>query len=283
MRSLILILPLCALGCPGDPTPKDAGSANYSASLGDEPDFSVPHGVIRVQTWIEYGELALEGGFADGPQPYHHTEAERSGSCRLLSYTPSSCEPACEGFDLCIEGECVPWPEYQDRGPLEWTWPDGQQTVEPNDWGGYYATGSASSEGEISIELEDLLLSAPSIERMEADGDWVQAVTSRGDGDAVLKWSNPIQDARVRLFMTDCQGSHGGMAEAEIQCEGPDTGELVIPGAYLTQLEAGDWTHGECGSHDLERYHAAAPEGDTTTRLETVSDGGFFYFPGRDD
>ncbi len=280
MRAPLLISFSVALvsGC-GDPVPKDAGSANYSASLGSDPDFSVPHGIIRVQTWFEYGETALEGGFAAGPRPYHHTETERSGSCRLLGYTPSSCEPACEGFDLCVEGECLPWYEYEDRGELHWSWPDGERAVQPNEWFGYYATGAASSEGEVSIALDGLELRAPTIEPLEPDGDWEQAVTSRGDGDAVLRWTNPIQDARVRLFMTDCQGTHGGMAEAEIQCEGPDTGELVIPGAYLTRLEQGDWSHGECGSHDLERYHAAAPEGDDTVRLETLVAGGFYYFP----
>lgn len=281
MRTLLSLASALALGvaCNDSPTPKDAGSGNYSASLGEGPDFTEPHGLIRVETWLQYGDIQLSGGFADGPQPYHHSEAERIGNCRLLTYTPSSCEPACEGHDLCVEGACLPWPEYQDKGPLTWTWPDGEKLVEPNDWNGYWETASASTEGDVSIAADGIDLTAPTIEAMEADGDWVNQITGRGDGDAVLKWKNPIQDARVRLFMTDCQGSHGGMAEAEIECEGPDTGELTIPGSFLTALEEGDWSHGECGSHDFERYHAATAEGDDTTRLETLSDGGLFYFP----
>jgi hypothetical protein len=278
---LVLVLALGTLGC--DPAePIDAGSANYSASLGADPDFSVPHGLIQVETWLQYGENQLSGGFADGPQPYHHTEAERSGSCRLLTFTPSTCEPACEGYDLCVEGECLPWPAYEDRGPLTWGWPDGEQTVQPNEWNGYWATGSTSSEGDVSIAVDGMELTAPTVVAMEADGDWMRQLDNRSAGeDIALRWTNPILDARVRLFMTDCQGTHGGMAEAEIQCEGPDTGELIIPGAYLDLLEAGDWSHGECGTHELERYHAAALEGDDTVRLESFSEAGLYWFPER--
>jgi hypothetical protein len=277
-RLPLLLLPL--LGCaPEEPTPVDGGSANYSASLGEGPDFSEPHGRIEVETWLEWGDTQLSGAFADGPAPRHHSEAQRIGSCRIMTYTPSSCEPSCEGYDVCVDGACEPWPTYLDRGTLRWTWPDGEQEVVPNEWYGYWASGSASSQGEVSIEVEGLLLEAPTIDTMEPDGDWADAVSSRGDGDATLRWSNPVLDARVRLHMTDCTGSHGGLAAAEVECEGPDTGSLVIPGAFLDSLDAGDWSHGECGSHELHRYHAATPEGDTTVRLETRGPSGFFYRP----
>ncbi|MBT3222533.1 MAG: hypothetical protein HN348_25955, partial [Proteobacteria bacterium] len=98
--------------------------------------------------------------------------------------------------------------------------------------------------------------------------------------DAVLRWKNPVENARIRLHMTDCLGTHGGLAEAEIECEGPDTGELVIPGKYLDMLDDGDWSHGECGTHTFARYHSAAPEGDDTMRFETIGNEGLFYRPG---
>ena len=105
---------------------------------------------------------------------------------------------------------------------------------------------------------------------------WDEVIRDRGDGDATLRWSNPVPGARIRLHMTDCVGSHGGIAAAEIECEGPDSGGLVLPGAYLDLFDAGDWTHGECGSHTFERYQPAVA-GDL--RLETVADGGLFYRP----
>jgi hypothetical protein len=275
-RSFFLA-PLLVVAC-SPVTPQPGGSANYSASLGEGPDFSEPHGLIVVETWLRYGENQLSGAFADGPGLHHHSESERSGSCRLMTYTASTCEPGCSGDELCIDGVCQAWPTRIDRGDLLWSWPDGEQTVSPDATLGYWATGSASSEGEVSIAVEGLDLSAPTIAAMEPDGDWERALSDR-DGDAVLRWKNPILDARVRLFMTDCTGTHGGLAAAEVECEGPDTGELIIPDAYLAALEAGDWSHGECGGHELERYHAATSEGDTSVRLETVSDGGLFWRP----
>ncbi len=268
-----------ALSACGPATPQPGGSANYSASLGEGPDFSEPHGLVVVQTWFDYDENQLSGAFADGPGLRHHSEAERSGNCRLMSYTASTCEPGCDGDELCIDGVCEAWPSRIDRGELLWTWPDGEQTVTPDATLGYWATGSTSTDGDVSIAIDGLELTVPTIDTMDPDGDWARAIDNRGGGDATLRWRNPILDARVRLFMTDCTGTHGGVAAAEIECEGPDTGELVIPGSYLDAIEAGDWSHGECGSHDLERYHAATPADDTTTRLESVGDGGLFWRP----
>jgi hypothetical protein len=278
---VLFLVPLLVLGCPsGEPQP--GGSGNYTGDLDDDPDFTDPLGLIQVQTWLDYGETQLSGGFADGPRLRFHEPAEVLGNCRLMTYTPSFCDPACDGDDFCIDGECVPWPTREDRGDLLWTWPDGEQTVVPDEWFGYFATGSASSEGDVSIEVEDLALSASTIGPPVADGDWVDAITSRGTSDATLRWLDPIEGARIRLHMTDCMGSHGGLADAEIECEGPDSGELAVPGTFLDALEAGDWSHGECGSHTFERYHASAPDDDPLTRLETIGAGGLFYFPGSD-
>jgi hypothetical protein len=231
-----------------------------------------------VETWLSYGENQLMGAFADGPGLHHHSEAERSGNCRLLTYSASSCEPACGDDELCIDGACEAWPVRIDRGDLLWSWPDGEQTLSPDATLGYWGTGSTSSDGDVSIAVDGLELTAPTIAAMEPDGDWESELTNRS-GDATLRWKDPILDARVRLHMTDCTGTHGGIAAAEVECEGPDTGELTIPSAYLDAMEQGDWSHGECGVHDFERYHAAAPEGDTSIRLETQSDGGLYWFP----
>jgi len=280
-RAALLALGLALAACNRGPAdPIQGGSANYSASLGDDPDFSEPNGRIVVETWLDYGETSLSGFFAAGPQPRSHVESQRIGNCRLMTFTASPCDPYCED-SVCVDGECVDYPDREDRGALDWTWPDGQQTVQPDALLGYYATGSASDTGEVTIEVDGMTLEAPSTERPEQDGDWNNVLSGRNAGeDATLRWKNPYEHARVRVRMTDCIGSHGGLAPAEIECEGPDTGELVLPGAFVDALDAGDWSHGECGSHDFERYHAAAPVGDDTIRFETVSDAGFFYRPG---
>jgi hypothetical protein len=257
-----------ALAACGPAEPVDGGSASWSASLGEEPDFSDPNGRIEVQTWFDQGETQLQGAFADGPRVRWNTEAERVGNCRLMTYAPSQCTPACAGEQACVDGECLSWPARRDLGDLRWVWPDGDQTVSPDGALAYFATGAASEPGDVSIEVGDLSLVAPTIDAPEPDGDWTRALEQRGDGDATLRWKDPILHARVRLFMTDCIATHGGIAAAEIECEGPDSGELVIPGAFLDALDEGDWSQGECGSHDLQRYHSA---GDATERLETVA------------
>ncbi len=267
------------VACPSQ-DPQPGGSGDYTGGLGDDPNFSDPHGLIQVTAWLEYDSIQLMGWFADGPQLRFHEESERIGNCRLMTYTPSSCDPPCGDDAACVGGECVPWPVREDRGDLQWTWPDGQLTVSPDGTLGYWATDSASTEGEVTIEVDGLSLTSSTIGPPVEQGSWVTAITTRGAGDATLKWQDPILDARIRLHMTDCVGSHGGFAAAEIVCEGPDSGELVVPGSFLDELEAGDWSHGECGSHTFERYHASAPDDDPLTRLETVGPGSLFYFPG---
>ncbi len=264
----------CGTGEPIEPS----GPANYSDGLGDAPDFSEGHGRIVMESWFQYEENSLSGFFADGPAPRLQVEAERIGQCRRLGYTPTICTPTCESTHMCIEGECVAWPERVDWGELDWSWPDGDEAVPANDLLEYWATGSAVETGEASIAFEEVTLSAPTVEAPDPNGDWEKAVKNR-NGDAVLSWNNPAENARVRLYMTDCVGTHGGIGDAEIECEGPDTGELVIPGEFLDALEAGDWTHGECGVHSLERYYAAAPSDDDRLRFETVTSADFYYFP----
>ncbi len=280
----MLIAWLALAACEGElPEPSPGGSANYSRSLGSEPDFSSPSGRIEMTVWLPYEAVYLYGSFADGPPLKFQVESERIGQCRLLSYSPSVCTPSCEGTDQCIDEQCESWPERQDRGEMVWVWPDGDQQVAPDALLSYAAEGEAFQTGEASISFEEVELESPMIEAAEPVEDWSSALVQRGDGDGVLRWSNPVEHARVRLYMTDCAGSHGGVGVAELECEGPDTGELTVAGSFLDALDAGDWTHGECGSHTFERYHAAAPvvaeEIDASIRFETVGDAGLFYWP----
>jgi len=281
LSTLVLFTGLL-MACPTSQEPRPGGSGGYTDGLGEDPDFNDPHSLIQVDTWFDWDSTQLMGAFADGPRLRFHDESERIGNCRLMTYTPSNCDPPCDGESSCVGGECVPWPLREDRGDLLWTWPDGEMTVSPDGALAYFAIGDAATEGEVVIEVEGLSLTSSTIGTLQENGSWVDAITSRGSDDATLRWLDPIQGARVRLHMTDCQGSHGGFAAAEIECEGPDSGELAIPGAFLDELEAGDWSHGECGSHTFERYHASASEDDPLTRLETIGPGGLFYFPGMD-
>ena len=50
---------------------------------------------------------------------------------------------------------------------------------------------------------------------------------------------------------------HGGVSHAEIECEGPDTGELVLPGEWLDLMAEEGWDFGNCGSNNLARQYTA--------------------------
>jgi hypothetical protein len=300
------LLVLCAtLGCAEAATPPDvvtagaAGAAGTAGSAGSgdagtgggapadaglssgpsEPDFEVPAGVISVQTWLDLGETQLSAVFADAPPLRFHRESERIGQCRLMTHEPSSCNPGCSGTDACIDGQCRAYPTRFDRGPLEWTWPGGQQTVSATDTLGYHAVGAASALGDVVVRVDGLTLRAASGPAPEADTDWEAAIAARAGGDVTLRWTRAIPGARVRLHMTDCTGSHGRLAAAEIECEALDTGALVLPGAFLDRLDAGDWSHGECGAHTFERYSVGTADADDGIRLETVARASLFYRP----
>lgn len=263
------------------------GGGSSGAGAGDagpipnaEPDFSVPAGAIRVTTWFPSGDTELVAFFADAPALRFHRESERIGQCRLMTYEPSSCTPACAGGDACIDAQCRRHPVRVDRGPIDWAWPGGRQTVSPSEILGYHAIGAASAPGDVVVRVDGLTLSAPNDDAPLPDGDWAEAVAARATaGDVTLRWTNPSPGARIRLQMTDCTGSHGGFAAAELECEASDSGTLVLPGAFLDRLDAGNWSRGECGAHILARYRVASPEGDASVRLETIARADFFYRP----
>lgn len=270
-------------GCPGEPADTDPGPdgiGRYSASLGADPDFSRPHSLFHVRTWAELGDAELTGVAAETPPLELRTEASREGQCRLMTYTPSNCTPACEGDAICVDGTCQDWPTRRDLGPVEWTFPGDSRTVEPDALLSYRSQGVLSEHGEHHLEATDMDLRVATIVPLAPVGDWQQTILDRNGGDAVLTWSNPNPDARIRVAMTDCTGTHGGIGESEIECEGPDTGELRLPAAFLDALDAGDWSHGECGGHVFHRYHADADPEATGLRFESRADAGLWYRPG---
>lgn len=255
-----------------------AGSGGTGGTpLGDTPDFSLPLGRIRVTTWLEFGETELAATFADGPSPSEREESERIGSCRLTTFRASTCTPSCPGGAVCVSERCEVFPAQRDRGPLEWSWPGGQQTLSASPTGNYYGAGAALTTGDVVVAVDGVSLSAPIVESPSPEGDWTQALSARAAAESVtLRWGNPSPGARLRLHMTDCAGTHGGLAVAEIECEAADSGQLVLPGAFLDALAAGDWSRGECGGHRLERYHV---DGDDLLRLETIARADVFYRP----
>lgn len=273
-KSLASLVLITFTACQGN------GAPTTDAAVGPRPDAGIPgnaNGLVSVREYTQPSQVWLSGSFSDGPDLDLRVESQRIGACRLMTFTPSFCDPACANSDFCVDGQCQSWPGRLDKGPIEWTWPGGQQTVIPDSILLYSASGALSGQGTTSLMVDGETLQVETVGDIVAIGDWSNAVATR-TGDVVLRWANPLSDARVRLQMTDCSGSHGGIGAVEIECESSDTGELTLPGAFLDALDQGDWSRGECGSHDLIRYRSASSMEDTF-RFETYFQSGFYYFP----
>jgi hypothetical protein len=234
----------------------------------------------------------VDGVVLDGQRREIHTEAARRGNCRLLTYdSPSFCDPACENPKLCVDGVCERFPEPISAGTLSVALgPHNVVKVPPDDLGHYYwgtedfgydvvksVTLSASGGVAPAFELAACLSPAPT-----PTTDWYHLMQRRAAGEDVeLAWSNPLATARVYLRMTTCIGTHGGISPVEVECEGPDVGKLILPGAYLDALYEDGWGLGECGGNDVLRYHASqSGSGDEAVQLRAESIASFWFQPG---
>ena len=197
-----------------------------------------------------------------------------------MTYEPSICAPACSGSDICINEECRTFPERFTEGTLKWEWSDGSIDVEASGTQAYFASVELSDTLNSSLTFNGQTLEVPFDEAPIPESDWEELFLNRQGEDVELRWTNPIDDARVRLTMTDCAGSHGGIGAFEIECEAPDTGALTISAEFIDALDEGFWGRGNCGGHMLERYHAdSLSPGDGSTRFESVADTIFNYRP----
>lgn len=278
----------------GSTSTADGGSSDTSggsepcASLGvgAEPIFTRPPGAFVFRDAPGY--RFIRGFIDDGPRMGFHQESEREGACRLLTYAPSVCDPACTAPAVCIAETCVTEPSGLSAGVVTLLGV-GDQAIEITEgplhdyfWdheGDDVITrpGLAAAGADVdAFELEVCPVTAPA-----AEGDWSALLGARAPGeDVTLTWSDPVDTARIYLRMTTGIGTHGGISPVEIECEGPDVGMLVLPGAYLDALYADGWACGECGGNDLLRYHAAEVDaGGTSVQLRAEASAGFWFIP----
>ena len=245
---------------------------------GAEPRFEPSDGRFTVSVFDGF-YAQLMGAVRDGPNPSVFVEAAQRGACRKLTYTPSSCTPACGPDAVCVAGACQAYPTQVSVGTLTLTGvrPDAI-TVAPDVTEGYFwdAEGTFAPDA-ITLSADGGTLGAFTLTActplpMAPDGDWAAVLEARPDGaDATLRWTNPVAGARVYLRMTTGIGTHGGISPVELECEGPDVGALTLPGDFLDALYAQGWSCGECGDNRLVRYHASeVTRGATTIELRAA-------------
>lgn len=258
-------------GAPGDAGPRfDQTPNRFDVRTGD-------------------GWRVLSGRVYDGAPPDPFTEAGRQGLCRLLTSAPTFCEPACEwGTEVCIAGTCRTYPGILSAGTLTLTGATGAPvTVLPDDLGNYvWDSTEAFSVENVGLAAAGDLVGAFTLEacappQLAPVGDWSALMEARAPGaDVTLTWGAPAAGARIYLRMTTGIGTHGGVSPVEIECEGPDTGSLTLPGAFLDALYADGWACGECGDNTLRRYFAAETEvSGTRVQLRVSSETTFWFRP----
>lgn len=291
---------LVLAGCAGDPdkgstddatagetTAGEACAADATDMLGSEPFFAGWNGELVFRGYSDYSSLA--GAFQDGPDVGFHVESARSGQCRLMTYTPAPCDPVCSGDQLCQNGgSCVDLPRRMSGGTLTLTGPIAPAMVAaPDGIDGYFVESTNTLdpaallrlEGTAGADVPAFVATTCPVDAPAADGDWAALLAARKPGaDVTLRWKNPDAAARVRLRMTTGFATHGGIAHAEIECEGRDTGALTLPGNYLDTLYAEGWACGECGNNDLIRYRSALI-GATGAAFTSEAVTTFFFIP----
>lgn len=256
-----------------------------------EPQFVWPSSRFTLEL-ADWG-ISFWGVVLDGPAVVFHTETARNGSCRLLTYEPSFCEPPCGADSTCVDSECRTFPLLIAMGDVELSgFLSGTIVVSEAQHGQYFyqseAVTAADIPGKIGLspvitDVVDFDLSVSKVSAPIPSSDWAQQMSTRGTGgDVILQWTNPDPTARIYLRMTTGVGTHGGISPVEVECEGPDVGELRLPGAYLDALYAQGWSCGECGGNDLWRYHAATADGPNPIQFRVQARTTFFYHPNLD-
>ncbi len=235
------------------------------------------------------GYTSLSGTAAPVPRPDFHSEADRDGLCRLLTFESSICTPDCIPPEVCIEGACVREELLVSVGDVTLSGV-GDQTVDvpESDIHTYlWQTESAPTlsmpriAGEGAGEFAAFDLSVCPVTAATPESDWAVLLAERAPGESVmLTWSDPIDTARIYLRMTTGIGTHGGISPVEVECEGPDLGQLELPGAFLDALYAQGWSCGECGGNELIRYHADESQGEgPVVQLRATATTNFWFIP----
>lgn len=241
-------------GPTGPPPGTDTGEACEQAYGGPGPATTIPEGRIEVRAMTQVRWLLATA--TDVPHPHPSSiriretgrpmeEAERDDPCRLLRWlTAVPCDPPCPVDETCWGGACIPTPQVVSLGTLTVTGLSSAPfTIEQGTyWYGWEEHGAFDAErvevtaaGGVATGLElRACVPAPLVPA----GDWDALFRERARAQPVtLTWEDPVETARVQLWLAP--EAHGSQdLGIWIECDGPDTGELQLPGPWLDEVFA---------------------------------------------
>jgi hypothetical protein len=251
--ALIAMLAACAdpSSAPDAGTEDGVAGADASPNAPDaqvEPIFPSPRGEVMVVVYqdADYGGTPAYGltsvWFAGETPRAPQTEVAREGACRLLELQLGDCEN-CNGW-CAPPSDCIPYPTYVSAGAVTMSAGDWEETVE--DHGGiYYQTQfdpDAISLGDVvrasaagadfpEFDLQVPYVGEPPILSEPPLVENVTLVANNGE-DLALRWGPSAAETRIWLRVT-VNNHHGSGDYGVIECDAPDTGELVVPQAIV--------------------------------------------------
>ena len=290
--AVLAALALLGVGCSGDSgggdgdgdSDADADADSDADADGDcDPPDAPPDAPARGSVRVSFpttGDGSALAQFSSDDVPPFHQETMREGDCRLLEYHGEQCQNC---WELCVQGECRPFPQYVGAGTLTVTGLGSDVRIQ--DAGGYYyavlagraldpgATAGVSASGGAYPAFE-IATTQPSPIEADVPND---EITLEDGTDEEVHWTavDPCA-ARVRLTLKSRTAAHGLPPVAMIECDVPDTGSLTIPHAIIEAFP--ETSHEEicvlvdCPASSLTRYtRATTPAGDSNAELVVES------------
>ena len=197
--------------------------------------------------------LYLSGWFAQAPRASRLVPVAQAGACTRWAYQCTMAEPwTCAYGKYCSRDQCVQDSPGASVGTLT---VDGLKSVPhvelPVPWDGVYAADSLPAGSQDGFDASTMVtlratggdlpafeVQSPGVESLAAPDLLAGVSVVLEDTDTTFHWVPAAADAtgRIRLVIKADNQCHGCPETARISCEGPDSGELVVPGELLAGL-----------------------------------------------
>ena len=235
---------VCAISSRSPWEAASASSLSSSASI----SASAPSNAFR---WSDSTATVQIGKIYDGPSPAQIVweDGEASGACRLRTPRVPFCSTPCGGSAVCVEDDtCAPYPKAGSAGPVTVS---GVALAGGADTFTMDAIANNYQPPAYAALLYPGFAEGDTI-RLAADGDvfGAFAVHARGidplsltsedvalaaDTAVTLTWTPAAAPALASVHVKLDISHHGG-TRGMIECEGPDSGALELPGSLISQL-----------------------------------------------
>ena len=287
MRGLLAAMLL--VGCGGGSPSGGEPDARRAGDDGGGPAGEAM-GELVILSGGGYGHLwappAVFGSIWGDTPPAWHSEVARDGACRVLTYQPGFCAE-CAGVCLAPD-ECRPWPDYLTAGAITVSGIAGDDLVLEPEFDGRYQTWGGlpdplfADDAVVAVEaaggeVAGFSASVPAVARLTIPSldDAGRVVLSDGS-DIELTWPAPVAGSRVHVFGHSGGALHGTPPEVILECDGEDTGSLVITADILEAVPvigSGCAKMHDCAKLGVMRYRRASAATEGGEVLLTVGNG----------